>query len=79
MKKIPCKLILHGSFKEHGGFKFPSITEAKKYVQECWDRPYTIIKLNQNKCYLCKETEDQVKELVVEGDRLVCDNCIVNR
>ena len=49
MKKIPCKLILHGSFKEHGGFKFPSITEAKKYVQECWDRSYTIIKLNQNK------------------------------
>ena len=49
MSKIPCKLILHGSFKEHGGFKFPSITEAKKYVQECWDRPYTILKLNQNK------------------------------
>ncbi len=36
-------------------------------------------KTKQNKCYLCKETEDQVKKLVVEGDRLVCDNCIVNR
>ena len=32
-----------------------------------------------NKCYLCKETEDQVTELLVEGDRFVCDNCIVNR
>ena len=49
MSKIPCKLILHGSFKEHSGFKFSSITEAKKYVKECWDRPYTIIKLKQNK------------------------------
>ena len=55
MKKIPCKLILHGSFKEHGGFKFPSITEAKKYVQECWGRPYTIIKLNQNKGEVLKK------------------------
>lgn len=32
-----------------------------------------------NKCYLCKETENQVTRLEVEGDRLVCDNCIVNR
>lgn len=41
-KAKKCKLILHGSFKEHGGFEFESIAAAKKYVRECWNRPYTI-------------------------------------
>ena len=35
--------------------------------------------MKENQCYLCKETEDQVTHLFVEGDRYVCDNCIVNR
>jgi len=43
MKAIKCNLYLHGSFKQHGGFEFPSISAAKKYVRECWDRPYTIV------------------------------------
>lgn len=45
MTKIPCDLRLHGSFKEHYISGFKSITEAKKWVSECWDRPYTIVKL----------------------------------
>ena len=40
---------------------------------------WSVVQENVNKCYLCKETEDQVTKLEVEGDRFVCDNCIVNR
>lgn len=47
MKKQKCVLILHGSFKQHGGFEFESVSAAKKYVSETWDRPYSIIKLKQ--------------------------------
>jgi len=35
--------------------------------------------MEEKQCYLCKETESQVTQLIVEGDRYVCDNCIVNR
>ena len=35
--------------------------------------------MKTNECYLCKENEDQVTQLLVEGDRYVCDNCITNR
>jgi hypothetical protein len=45
MKKVKCKLILHGSCKQLDWGIFESITAAKKYVRECWDRPYTIVKL----------------------------------
>jgi hypothetical protein len=41
-KAKKCNLILHGTYKEHTGFQFESISAAKKYVRECWDRPYTI-------------------------------------
>jgi len=34
---------------------------------------------NEDICYLCKETEFQVTELLVEGNRYVCDNCLQNR
>ena len=43
-KAIKCKLILHGSCKEINGGKFESISKAKEWVRECWDRPYTIKK-----------------------------------
>ena len=36
-------------------------------------------KYKSKRCYLCKETEDQVNQLMVEGNRYVCDNCLINR
>lgn len=45
MKAIKCKLILHGSCMQHDMGEFPSKSAAKKYVSECWDRPYTIVPL----------------------------------
>jgi len=41
-KAKKCVLILHGSFREFNMGEFPSMGAAKKYVNECWDRPYTI-------------------------------------
>lgn len=46
-KKIPCKLLLHGSFKQHEVGPFESITESKNWIRDCWNRPYTIVKLNK--------------------------------
>lgn len=31
------------------------------------------------RCYLCGESEAEVTKLIIEGDRYVCDNCIINR
>ena len=42
MKPIKCKLILHGSFKQHDGGTYESISAAKKSVKLFWNRPYTI-------------------------------------
>lgn len=48
MKKIKCRLILHGSCREMSWGVYDSISDARKYVRECgWSRPYTIIKLNK--------------------------------
>ena len=44
-KPIKCRLIFHGSYKEINMGIFNSISAAKKYVSECWDRPYTIKRL----------------------------------
>ena len=44
-KSKKCRLIFHGSCKEIDMGIFNSISDAKKYVSECWNRPYTIIKL----------------------------------
>jgi hypothetical protein len=41
-KKIKCILILHGSCREINMGEFESKSSAKKYVSECWNRPYTI-------------------------------------
>lgn len=45
MKAKKCRLIFHGQCKEIDMGEFPSISTAKKYVRECWERPYTIIPL----------------------------------
>ena len=42
MKGQQCFLVLHGATKEIDGGVFPTITAAKNWVKECWDRPYTI-------------------------------------
>ena len=47
MEKIKCKLIFHTRYKEIDMGVFESISKAKKYVKECWEKPYTIIKLNK--------------------------------
>lgn len=45
-KAIPCRLILHGSFKQHFGGEFKSKSDAKTYLNEIgWFRPYTIVPL----------------------------------
>ena len=47
MKAIPCKLRLHGAYTEIPGGTLPSISAAKKWVNECWPRPYTIEKIGK--------------------------------
>ena len=47
MKAIKCQLILHGSYKQLDGGEFPSKAAAKKYVSECWNRPFTIVPLKK--------------------------------
>lgn len=57
MKAIECDLILHGSCKQFSGGTYPSITAAKKWISECWDRPYTIVR--KDKIKLSVPTFDQ--------------------
>ena len=45
MKAQKCKLILHGAFGQFDGGEFDSISEAKRYISKCWNRPYTIVKI----------------------------------
>lgn len=45
MKKIKCKIRLHGIRREILTGEFDSIAAAKKWLRECWSRPYTIVKL----------------------------------
>jgi hypothetical protein len=49
MKPKKCRLILHGLFKEHDMGIFQSIAKAKKFVKDCWSRPYSIIILEETK------------------------------
>ena len=42
MKAKKCRLIFHGCCREIDMGIFDSIAAAKKYVSECWDRPYSI-------------------------------------
>ena len=44
-KPTLCKIRLHGIRREILTGEFPSISAAKKWVNDCWNRPYTIVKL----------------------------------
>jgi hypothetical protein len=48
-KSKKCRLIFHGMMREIDMGIFDSISAAKKYVRECWDRPYTIKPIIANK------------------------------
>jgi hypothetical protein len=48
-KSKKCRLIFHGIRREIDMGIFDSISAAKKYVRECWDRPYTIKPIIVNK------------------------------
>ena len=43
-KPIKCYIRLHGATREIPMGEFSSISEARKWVRECWDRPYTIVR-----------------------------------
>jgi len=45
MKPSKCILIFHARYKEINMGIFNSISDAKKYVSECWNGPYTIIRI----------------------------------
>jgi hypothetical protein len=43
-KSIKCYIRLHGSSREIPTSEFSSISAAKKWIRECWNRPYTIVR-----------------------------------
>lgn len=45
MKAQKCIIRLHGIRRETVTGEFESITAAKRWIQSCWDRPYTIVKI----------------------------------
>ncbi len=44
MKPIKCKIRLHGVRREILTGEFDSISSAKKWIEDCWQRPYTIVR-----------------------------------
>jgi hypothetical protein len=53
-KSTPCKIrlytiSLHGQTREILTSEFSSIAKAKEWIRLCWDRPYTIVKINLDK------------------------------
>ena len=46
-KSQKCKLRLHGAYKEKLTSEFESISKAKQWVKECWDRPYTVVRIKE--------------------------------
>ena len=46
MKAQKCRLIFHGMRREIDMGIFPSKSRAKSYAESCWDRPYTIVRIN---------------------------------
>jgi len=46
---VKCTLILHGSYKEIDMGDFPSKAAAKRWVEGCWNRPYSIRPIKTNK------------------------------
>ncbi len=55
-KAIKCRLRLHGSYKETLTEEFESISKAKEWVALCWDRPYTIVPVD-NIIKFCKRIQ----------------------
>jgi hypothetical protein len=45
MKAQKCKIRLHGIRREILTGEFPSISAAKKWIRDCWERPYTIVRI----------------------------------
>ena len=45
MKKQKCIIRLHGIRKEILTGEFESIAAAKRWLDLCWSRPYTIVKI----------------------------------
>ncbi len=48
MKAIKCRIRLHGCSREILTDIFPSINLAKKWIKDCWEKPYTLVKLKQD-------------------------------
>ena len=49
MKANKSRLIFHGRSREIDMGIFDSISKAKKYVNECWNGPYTIRPIKDKK------------------------------
>ena len=45
MKSQKCIIRVHGLTKEILTGEFESIAAAKRWIEICWNRPYTIVKL----------------------------------
>jgi hypothetical protein len=76
MKPIECELILHGSCKQFSGGGFPSINAAKKWIKDCWERPYTIVR--KDKMKLSIPTFDDnlrfIKNITIEINKKIGTN-----
>ena len=61
MKAQKCKIRLHGSRREILTGEFESVSAAKKWIRDCWDRPYTIVKIKT-----IAEIKQRLEELRIE-------------
>ena len=57
MKKNKCFIRLHGQSREILTGEFESIASAKKWLSECWTRPYTIVNITKRLAYLRGEIQ----------------------
>lgn len=48
-KKVACELWLCGQFKMINIGKFKSLSECHRYIDECVDEPYKIVRLHSKK------------------------------
>lgn len=47
MQKNKCVIRLHGATREILTAPFESVTKAKEWVRNCWNRPYTIVNITK--------------------------------
>jgi hypothetical protein len=47
MQKNKCVIRLHGATREILTAPFESITAAKQWIRNCWNRPYTIVNITK--------------------------------